>query len=77
MNVPVKDSRTALLLGEEGMARLMGACVAVFGMGGVGGFACEALARAGVGRLWGAGGGDSGAAAAELLADLRQHLLGG
>ena len=49
MNVPVKDSRTALLLGEEGMARLKGACVAVFGIGGVGGFACEA--RAGVGRL--------------------------
>ena len=51
MNVPVKDSRTALLLGEEGMARLKGACVAVFGIGGVGGFACEALALAGVGRL--------------------------
>ena len=51
MNVPVKDSRTALLLGEEGIARLKGACVAVFGIGGVGGFACEALARAGVGRL--------------------------
>ena len=51
MNVPVKDSRTALLLGEEGMARLKGACVAVFGIGGVGGFACEALARTGVGRL--------------------------
>ena len=51
MNVPVKDSRTALLLGEEGMARLKGAGVAVFGVGGVGGFACGARARAGVGRL--------------------------
>ena len=51
MNVPVKDSRTALLRGEEGIARLKGACVAVFGIGWVGGFACEALARAGVGRL--------------------------
>lgn len=51
MNVPVKDSRTALLLGEEGVNRLKGAYVAVFGIGGVGGFACEALARAGVGRL--------------------------
>lgn len=51
MNVPVKDSRTALLLGEEGIVRLKGACVAVFGIGGVGGFACEALARTGVGRL--------------------------
>ena len=51
MNVSVKDSRTALLLGEEGVNRLKGAYVAVFGIGGVGGFACEALARAGVGRM--------------------------
>ena len=51
MNVPVKDSRTALLLGEEGVNALKNAYVAVFGIGGVGGFACEALARAGVGRL--------------------------
>ena len=51
MSLPVKDSRTALLLGEEGVNRLKGAFVAVFGIGGVGGFACEALARAGVGRL--------------------------
>ena len=51
MNVPVKDSRTALLLGEEGVNALKNAYVAGFGIGGVGGFACEALARAGVGRL--------------------------
>ncbi len=51
MNVPVKDSRTALLLGESGICALKNASVAVFGIGGVGGFACEALARAGVGRL--------------------------
>ncbi len=51
MNVPVKDSRTALLLGESGVNALKDASVAVFGIGGVGGFACEALARAGVGRL--------------------------
>lgn len=43
--------RTAMLLGEEGIARLRAAAVAVFGLGGVGSFAAEALARAGVGRL--------------------------
>ncbi len=51
MNVTEKESRTALLLGEEGVSRLKKAAVAVFGIGGVGGYACEALARAGVGRL--------------------------
>jgi tRNA A37 threonylcarbamoyladenosine dehydratase len=40
-----------LLAGTEGMARLTGASVAVFGIGGVGSYAAEALARAGVGRL--------------------------
>ena len=44
-------SRTRLLLGEEGMARLAAARVAVFGLGGVGGSAAEALARSGVGAL--------------------------
>lgn len=43
--------RTALLLGEEGMAALMAAKVAICGLGGVGGAACEALARSGVGVL--------------------------
>ncbi|MEG0157436.1 MAG: tRNA threonylcarbamoyladenosine dehydratase, partial [Anaerovoracaceae bacterium] len=43
--------RTRLLIGNEGLARLASAHVAVFGIGGVGGFAIEALARAGVGTL--------------------------
>ncbi len=43
--------RTALLLGESGLDRLKNAHVAVFGVGGVGGHLCEALARAGVGAI--------------------------
>jgi len=44
-------SRTQLLLGADGIARLRKARVAVFGLGGVGGYVVEALARSGVGRL--------------------------
>ena len=44
-------SRTQLLLGQDGMERLYNARVAVFGIGGVGGYTVEALARSGVGAL--------------------------
>jgi tRNA A37 threonylcarbamoyladenosine dehydratase len=43
--------RTQLLLGNEGMEKLKSSKVAVFGVGGVGSFTVEALARAGVGNL--------------------------
>ena len=44
-------SRTQLLLGQDGMERLYNARVAVFGIGGVGGYTVEALVRSGVGTL--------------------------
>jgi len=44
-------SRTQLLIGEAAMERLRNARVAVFGIGGVGGYAVEALARSGIGTL--------------------------
>ena len=42
-------SRTELLLGKEAMNKLENSRVAVFGIGGVGGYVCEALVRA----VWG------------------------
>ncbi len=44
-------SRTKLLIGEEGQNKIKNASVYVFGIGGVGSFAVEALARCGVGRI--------------------------
>ena len=44
-------ARMELLLGREALDRLSGARVAVFGIGGVGGYVCEALARSGVGKF--------------------------
>lgn len=43
--------RTSLVIGEDNIDRLSQSRVAVFGVGGVGGFVCEALARSGVGKL--------------------------
>ena len=49
--VPEEQSRTARVLGADAVAKLAQAHVAVFGVGGVGGHLCEALARSGVGAL--------------------------
>lgn len=43
--------RTSMLLGEENIKKLQNAKVAIFGIGGVGGFVAEALARSGVGEF--------------------------
>ena len=44
-------TRTEMMLGSESVDKLKGSHVAVFGVGGVGGFCAEALCRAGVGKL--------------------------
>ncbi|MBO5030963.1 MAG: tRNA threonylcarbamoyladenosine dehydratase [Lachnospiraceae bacterium] len=44
-------ARTELLIGSDGMEKLKNARIAVFGIGGVGGYAVEALARSGIGTL--------------------------
>lgn len=44
-------SRTEMLIGKEGVERLKNAKVAVFGIGGVGGYVCEALIRSGLGTI--------------------------
>lgn len=49
--LPNQFSRTELLIGKEGVEKLQQAKVAVFGIGGVGSFVVEGLARAGIGNL--------------------------
>ncbi len=51
MSIKEEFSRTAYVFGEDAINKLIDAKVAVFGVGGVGGYACEALARAGVGEI--------------------------
>lgn len=46
-----KFSRTEMLIGNEGMEKLNNAKVAIFGLGGVGSYVCEGLARSGVGNF--------------------------
>lgn len=51
METPDRFDRLNLLYGEDGLDRLQQTSVAVFGLGGVGSYAVEALVRGGVGRL--------------------------
>ena len=51
MHIKDEFSRTAFVYGEEAITKLNNSRVAIFGVGGVGGFACEALARAGIGAI--------------------------
>ncbi len=44
-------TRSEMVIGQEGLEKLRNATVAVFGVGGVGSFSVEALARVGVGHL--------------------------
>ena len=50
-NLPPQFERTRILLGDEGIARLASRHVFVAGLGGIGSYCAEALARAGIGRL--------------------------
>ncbi|MBQ9355255.1 MAG: ThiF family adenylyltransferase, partial [Clostridia bacterium] len=49
--MPDRFLRTKMLLGKEAMEKLENSRVAVFGIGGVGGYVCEALIRSGVGKF--------------------------
>jgi len=50
-NIPPQFTRTHILLGDEGLQRLKSKHIFVAGLGGVGSYCAEALARAGIGRL--------------------------
>ena len=50
-SVPEELSRTAMVISPEALERLREKRVAVFGVGGVGGYVCEALCRTGIGRF--------------------------
>jgi len=49
--MPDQYARTRLLLGDDALSRLRNAHIALFGLGGVGGYAAEALARSGIGKI--------------------------
>ena len=51
MGMNDRDSRTVKLIGEEGLARLKASSVLIVGVGGVGSYAAEAVARAGTGSI--------------------------
>ncbi len=51
MDMDENFSRTEMLIGNDGMKKLNDAKVAVFGLGGVGSFVCEGLARGGIGNF--------------------------
>jgi tRNA A37 threonylcarbamoyladenosine dehydratase len=50
--LPERATRTEALIGADAVSRLRGATVLLIGLGGVGGYALEALARGGIGTLW-------------------------
>ena len=51
MSIPQRLMRTGLLVGEEGIKKLQNARVMIIGVGAVGGYALEAIARAGIGHI--------------------------
>lgn len=51
MSIPPRLMRTGLLVGEKGVAALQGSTVMIIGVGAVGGYALEAIARAGIGHI--------------------------